>query len=209
MKELNKVFLSKGTNSQQYIKIGIANVRSARGKTEEILHLIIEKNLDLTFLSKTWIDNDDDITKAKLKTKNLKYMGDKERSHKGGGLGIIYKTTFTIGMLTCGEIQSFEYCIFKIGIEVSKHLTVLLIYRPPYSANHPILVGTFLEELGDFISIQLNNHPNLIILGDLNIHNEDIENIDRRNYHDLIDSFDLKQIVEVVTHEDGHTLDPL
>ena len=37
LKELNKVFLPKGTNSQQYIKIGIANVRSARGKTEEIL----------------------------------------------------------------------------------------------------------------------------------------------------------------------------
>ena len=110
-------------------------------------------------------------------------------------------------MLTCGEIQSFEYCILKIGIEVSKHLTVLLIYRPPYSANHPISVGTFLEELGDFISIQLNNHPNLIILGDLNIHDEDIENIDRRKYHDLLYSFHLKQIVEVVTHEDGHTLD--
>ena len=207
LKELNKVFLPKERNSQQYIKIGIANVRSTKGKTKEILHHVIEENLDLTLLSETWIDNDDDITKAKLKTENLKYMGNKERSHKGGGLGIIYKTTFTISMLTCGEIQSFEYCIFKIGIEVSKHLTILLIYRPPYSAKHPISVGTFLEELEDFIGIQLNNYPNLIILGDLNIHDEDIENIDRRNYHDLLDSFDLKHIVEVVTHEDGHTLD--
>ena len=155
LKEFNKVFLPKGTNSQQYIKIGIANVRSARGKTEEILHHVIEENLDLTFLSETWIDNDNDITKAKLKTENLKYMANKERSHKGGGLGIIYRTTYTVSMLTCGEIQTFEYCIFKIGIEVSKYLTVLLIYRPPYSANHPISVGTFLEELGDFISIQL------------------------------------------------------
>ena len=69
------------------------------------------------------MDNDDDITKAKLKTENLKYMGNKERSHKCGGLGIIYKTTFTISMLTCGEIHSFEYCILKIGTEVSKHLS--------------------------------------------------------------------------------------
>ena len=82
---------------------------------------------------------------------------------------------------------------------------MLLIYRPPYSANHPISVGTFLEELEDFIGIQLNNHPNFIIY--LNIHDEDIENIDRRNYHDLLNSFHLKQMVEVVTHEDGHTLD--
>ena len=110
-------------------------------------------------------------------------------------------------MLTCGELQSFEYCVLKIGIEVSKNLTVLLIYRPPYSANHPIPVGTFLEELGDSISVPLNNHPNLITLGDVSIHDEDIEDLDRRNYHDLLDSFDLKQIVDVVTHENGQTLD--
>ena len=113
LKELNKVFLPKGTNSQWYIKMGIANVRSARGKTEEILHHVIVENLDLTFLSETWIDNDDGMTKAKLKTENLKHMGNKERSHKGGGLGIIYKTIFTISMLTYGEIQSFKYCIQK------------------------------------------------------------------------------------------------
>ena len=44
-------------------------------------------------------------------------------------------------------------------------------------------------------------------MGDFNIHDEDIENIDRRNYYDLLDSFDLKQIMDVVTHEDGQTLD--
>ena len=79
--------------------------------------------------------------------------------------------------------------------------------RPAYSANHPIPLGTLLEELGDFISVQLNDHPNLIILGDVNIHDEDIKDLDRRNYYDLLDSFVLKQIVDVVTHEDSHTLD--
>ena len=122
-----------------------------------------------------WIDNNDDVTKAKLKTEKLKYTGNKERSHKGRGVGIIYKTTFSMNMLTCGELQSFNYCVFKIGTEVSIHLTVLLIYRPPYSANHPIPVGTFLEELGDSISVQLNDYPNLITLGDVNIHDEDIK----------------------------------
>ena len=84
---------------------------------------------------------------------------------------------------------------------------MLLIYRPPYSANHPNPVGTFLEELGDFSNVQLNDHPNLVTMGDVNIHDKDIEDLDRRNYHSLLDSFDLKQIVNMVTHEDGHTLD--
>ena len=44
-------------------------------------------------------------------------------------------------------------------------------------------------------------------MGDINIHDEDNKDVDRRNYHDLLDSFNLKQILDVVTHEDGHTLD--
>ena len=55
----------------------------------------------------------------------------------------------------------------------------------------------------------MNNYPNLITLGDVNIHNEDIKDQDRRNYHDLLDSFHLKQIVDVITHENDHTLDPI
>ena len=31
------------------------------------------------------------MTKAKLKTENLKYIGNKERSHKGRGVGISMK----------------------------------------------------------------------------------------------------------------------
>ena len=51
-KELNMVSLPEGTNSQWYIKMGIANVRSARDKTEEILHHVIEESLDLNFYLK-------------------------------------------------------------------------------------------------------------------------------------------------------------
>ena len=72
-----------------------------------ILHHVIE-DLDLSFSSETWIDNSG-VTKAKLKTENLKYIGNKGRSHKCGGVGIISKTTFTINMLTCGELPSFKY----------------------------------------------------------------------------------------------------
>ena len=121
------------------------------------------------------------MTKARLKAENLRYRGNKERSHKGRGVGIISKTTFTINMLTCGELQSFEYCVLKIGIEVNKHLIGLLIYRPSYSANYPIPGGTFLEELGNFISVQLNDHPNLITLGHVNIHDKDIKDLDRKS----------------------------
>ena len=52
-------------------------------------------------------------------------------------------------------------------------------------------------------------HPNLIIMGDVNIHDEDEDDINRQNYRDMIDTFEYNQVVCIPTHQDGHTLDHL
>ena len=46
-------------------------------------------------------------------------------------------------------------------------------------------------------------------MGDVNIHNEDEDNINRQNYRDMIDTFGYNQVVCIPTHQDGHTLDHL
>ena len=44
-------------------------------------------------------------------------------------------------------------------------------------------------------------------MGDVNIHNEDEDDINRQNYRDMIDTFGYNQVVTIPTHQDGHTLD--
>ena len=72
---------------EQCVKMGLANVRSVKKKTEEIIHNIVEEELDLSFICETWIDNDDSVTKAKLKTELLSFKVNKQKSGKGGGVG--------------------------------------------------------------------------------------------------------------------------
>ena len=46
-------------------------------------------------------------------------------------------------------------------------------------------------------------------MGDVNIHDEDEDDINRQNYRDMIDRFGYNQVVTIPTHQDGHTLDHL
>ena len=44
-------------------------------------------------------------------------------------------------------------------------------------------------------------------MGDVNIHNEDGDDINRWSYRDTIDTFGYNQVVTIPTHQDGHALD--
>ena len=46
-----------------------------------------------------------------------------------------------------------------------------------------------------------------MIIGDINIHDEDIINPDKIAYNEMLASFNLQQMVTCITHESGHTLD--
>ena len=89
--------------------------------------------MDLSFIGETSIDNEDSITKAKLKTELLSFKGNKQRSGKGGGVGLIYRKGYDVVVFESGELALFESCLYKITVSGKHQLIVLLIYRPPYS----------------------------------------------------------------------------
>ena len=82
------------------------------------------------------------LLRVKLKTELLSFKGNKQRSGKGG-VGLIYRKGYDVDVLELGELALFEYCLYKIAISGKHQLMVLLIYRPPYSEEHPVMVGTF------------------------------------------------------------------
>lgn len=78
-------------------------------------------------------------------------------------------------------------------------LTVIVIYRPPYSPQHPVTVSTFLEELGDNMGDMLALSDNVVIMGDINIPYNNKDHPDTLAYLDLLYSFDLQQHVNCKT----------
>ena len=53
----------------------------------------------------------------------------------------------------------------------------------------------------------MSDYREVIIIGDINIHDEDSNDPDKIAYNKMLASFSLKQMVTCITHERGHTLD--
>lgn len=84
----------------------------------------------------------------------------------------------------------------------SLHSRILLIYRPPDNASCNLLLEKFTRLLEKTIA---ESPGCLLITGDFNFRN----NTNASHFMDILDSFDLKQHVSLVTHINGHTLDLL
>ena len=81
-------------------------------------------------------------------------------------------------------------------------LLVTSLYRPP---EKPI--GVFLDDFQAFLEEMLDFKGDILISGDFNIHLHDQNNSSAHRFNDILDSFALKQHVQVPTHRSGHTLD--
>ena len=68
-------------------------------------------------------------------------------------------------------------------------------------------IATFLDEILDHLIEWLSDYREVIITGDINIHDEDRNDPDKIAYNEMLASFSLQQMVTCITHESGHTLD--
>ena len=84
-------------------------------------------------------------------------------------------------------------------------MSILIVYRPPYSKGNPHTGFRFVQEFGDFLGDSLNNTN--IIMGDFNFHVEDVKDSENLAFQDLLQSFGLIQHVGFPTHQSGHSLD--
>ena len=86
-------------------------------------------------------------------------------------------------------------------------MQLVSIYHPPPSElhKHPITAFTdeFLEKYAEF-DVKYNN---MLIVGDFNIHVEDVTNGDAEQFVDMCKAIGLDQPVNLTTHHHGHTLD--
>ena len=116
-------------------------------------------------------------------------------------MGLLYKDSVTIKKIEDGEKESFEFAECNIT-NASFTARLVVLYRPPYSEDHPVTIATFLAEFSAFMETIILVPEPLIIVGDFNIHVDCSDNCnDASNFLDLLQSFGL------TPHEDGHTPD--
>ena len=83
---------------------------------------------------------------------------------------------------------------------------MLVIYRSPLSADGTT-IDLFLSEFSNLLEQIITDPKPIIIFGDFNLHVDLPNDVAALKFLDRLETFGLKQHVNVVTHRCGHILD--
>ncbi len=118
-------------------------------------------------------------------------------SGRGGGLAMLYNKKWKVSTIAIPSYATFESMVLQVnGTGTHYHNTV---YRPPnFNTN-------FLTELSAFLTYYVLFSPNVIMVGDFNIHIDKATVTYTKDFLSCLDSFGLKQfidfpIIQKVTH---------
>ena len=129
------------------------------------------------FVTETWTQYGNEsgyqYIKTNLDTAGYNILIQSRENQKVGEIVVIHKSHLQVKKLSFNEYTSFESLTINLNISTKSYL-FSAIYRTPYSTKQLITMLTFLEEFLDHISSLFRSSKNIIILGDFNIHLEQI-----------------------------------
>ena len=178
------------------------NARSLNNKLDHLITLLLEENLQIAFITETWFKTQQNISTAILKENGYLIYHFNRESRGGGGIAIIYRNCLKLCSSKSYEFKSFECIVGSIASTSSKNITFVVVYRLCELAP-----SLFLTEFYDFLEMIFVKNSNIIILGDFNLHVNDVFNPEVIQFHSILSSFGLNQLVDQPTHIAGNTLD--
>ncbi len=195
-------------SNHKRLTVACVNTQSVCNKIGSFVDYVISSKLDICLLTETWIKEADSATKAAITPNGYVFKGCPRSGRGGGGTGFLCRTNMGLKQISSGERDSFEFSEWNVVID-NRRFIIVIVYRPPYSQQHPVGVGTFLTEFSEYLErIVLCNEP-LLICGDFNIHVDVANDRDAIRFLDLLDSMGLENHIFFQTHESGHALDLL
>ena len=125
-----------------------ANVRAVKSKTAALLEYIHSADMDIFAVTKTWLTEKDAAAKMEfIPTETHKFVQCNRQGRRGGGTGLLFKKQLQVKHIESGEKSSFEFSEWRV-VHQSLRAKLIIVYRPPYSAEHPVTPQVFFEEFG-------------------------------------------------------------
>ena len=180
------------------------NVCSLNNKLPDLMEHILDRDSDVVFLTETWLKDDKNAITAEIKTYGYRLLHNRRKDRekeRGGGVGILVRSTLVAKQLSVKHFQSFEHTVVKMSLAKKKTLYLISVYRLQYVA-----IATFIDEFSELLDLYTVPYEHCVIAGDLNIHFES-EDSNSKQFKDILQLYDLKQHVSCPTHVKGHTLD--
>lgn len=150
------------------------------------------------FLTETWQRSMEHGPLIELCPLDCCFICTPRTSGRGGGLAVVYRNCFLSLTVSTGDFSSFEVQMTKVGR--SNPFYCILSYRPSGFNS------SFMAEFSEFLSsiIRLDR---VIMVGDFNIHVDDVSCSFAADFLNIIESFNFIQHVSGPTHIRGRTLD--
>ena len=187
-----------------FLKCALWNVRSLNEKLTNIMEHILDRQSDVVFLTETWLQSEKNSITAEIKTYGYQLLHNVRKNRekdRGGGVGIMVKSTLLCKQLSVTHYTSFEHSIVRVPLESKATLYLITLYR-----LQEIPIATFMDEFSELLDQYVIYHDLCVIAGDFNIHVE-TQTANAKQLRELLDLYNLKQHVKDPTHIKGHTLD--
>ena len=160
------------------IKFGTVNARSVKQNFSIILDLLVRENLDFLVITESWLKENVEswswLNAQALHDLNYKHDSvPRPGKKRGGGLLLLYKNFFSLTKLDSLKLSSCESAMWKFNTN-NYSFTCIGVYHPPAASKDQVSDAVFTDELTDKLSMFLPDLSNVIILGDFNMHVNDV-----------------------------------
>ena len=183
------------------LKFGVVNARSVCNKVDIISDIIYSEKLDILAICETWITDESKHILDQIRPSDYTVLHIPRQEKRGGGVGIICKSTLKPGQDNSTTFDSFEHVIIRTTFKHTR-LTIVNLYRPPSSS-----LGQFFEDLASLLDELCTSTTPILICGDFNIHVQNDTDANKKRLDDILFRYDLSQHVKGPTHTSGNTLD--
>lgn len=181
------------------------NAHSICNKTFLLHDYISEHDIDIMFITETWLRAEDPVVIAECSPPGYTFMNVPRPTDPHGGIAVIFKSPLQLHLKVC---ESVTFSTFELAHVVSKAGSIhfLVVYRPPPSSRNRFRTADFLQELDD-LTAEISRLSGRVLLRDFNIHVDMPSKSEVAQFLSIIESANLSQHVHDATHNMGHTLD--
>ena len=141
------------------LKFCCLNARSLRNKSADFVCYVGSSRADIVTITETWLTTDDTVHRVAITPPGYKLLDCPRSGRAGGGTALLVRDNIFVSKVDAGEQKSFEFSewIVKHG---SHKLRTIVIYRPPYSSNHPVTSNVFFDDFASYLeSIVMSSEP--------------------------------------------------
>ena len=187
----------------------LQNIRSLFEKLKYVNNLIILENIDIFFLTETWLNSR--ITDSMINLTNYEIKRSDRLNKMGGGVAIYFKNSLNIHELTkpivSTSFSNFEFISVKL-VTADTSLIFLCFYIPPNSSSCPHTI----ENVCKVISFYIKPTKPFVLLGDFNLPNINWNTLTARGissniFLNFCNNNGLTQLISSPTHCHGNVLD--